>query len=310
MHEQLEAELGEFFTTRAATVPPDVAARLRSIDFNPRPARRSPRVTVVSLAGAAAATGTVVSVMVLGGAQPAFAGWRAAPTQASSSQSATADQNCQAQITQSPAAAGTTAADWTPVATDVRGPYTVIVYQDGTSFATCFNGPSFTVMNAESPGNGNGHQSSSGSVHVGSGSGAGSGTSSVAIGTYTGSDPNGVVQMTVSHLDLDAASGGPYTLVEGQIGSGVTGVTLVRGDGQDVVATTGGGWFVAWWPGTEDISSAQVTTPSGQTSETFNQGTMTSSPPALPTPGSVQCSPAPTMGSCSSGSSSGAPAAP
>jgi hypothetical protein len=277
MYEQLESDLRQTFSRHAAALPAESEARLCGIDFHPRGARWSGTARVTSLAGAAAATGTVVSVLVLGGAQPAFAGWTAAPTPSSSDQSTAAAQNCQTQIDQSPAV-GTSSAAWTPVDTDVRGPYTVTVYKDGASFATCFNGPSFTVVNAESPDD----QSSSGSVHVGSGAGAG--PSSTSIGIYAGSDPAGVTQLTVSHLNLDQASGGPYTLVEGQIGSDVTGVTLVRSDGQDVQATTGDGWLVGWWPGTAGVSSAAVTSPSGQTSETFSQTTL----PGMP--GGPQCS--------------------
>jgi hypothetical protein len=296
MINQLEKDLRDLFASRASTVPADASTRVRGASFHPRVGHRwSPKVTIGSLAGLAATTGTVVSVIVLGSAQPAFAGWTAAPTALSSTQGTSASQSCQSQIMQSPEAAGTSSADWTPVDTDTRGPYTVLVYQDGSADATCFNGPSFSVVNAESSGNGNGQRSQSNSVGIdrGSSAGTGSGSSTVSVGTLVGNDSNGVTQMTVSHLDLDSASGGAYTLVEGQIASGVAGVTLVRSDGEDVQATTGGGWLVAWWPGNEGISSAEVTTSSGQASETFDTTTL---PP--PPTGDPSCS-------ASSGSSSG-----
>jgi hypothetical protein len=299
MNDQLEKDLRALFASRASTVPADASTRVRGLSFHPRVGHRwSPKVTIGSLAGLAATTGTVVSVIVLGGAQPAFAGWTAAPTALSSDQSTSASQSCQSQIMQSPVAAGTSGADWTPVDTDTRGPYTVIVYQDGSADATCFNGPSFSVVNAESPENGNGQRSQSNSVGIdkGSSAGTGSGSSTVSVCTLVGNDSNGVTQMTVSHLDLDSASGGPYTLVEGQIASGVTSVTLVRSDGVAVQATTGGGWLVAWWPGTAGISSAEVTTSSGQASETFDTSTL---PP--PPAGAPSCS-------ASSGSGSSGPA--
>ena len=69
--------------------------------------------------------------------------------------------------------------------------------------------------------------------------------------------------MAQTHLSTTAD--GPYTLVAGQTENGVTGVTLVRDDGQDVVATVADGWLVAWWPGSASITSAQVTTASGTT---------------------------------------------
>ena len=64
-----------------------------------------------------------------------------------------------------------------------------------------------------------------------------------------------IEQMTVAHLT--AGSQGAYSLAEGQLVSGVTGVTLVRSDGVDVVASTGSGWFVAWWPGSAGVTSAR-----------------------------------------------------
>jgi hypothetical protein len=285
MNDQLENDLRELFVSRASAVPADATMRLGGVSFHPRTGRRwSPKVTVGSLAGLAATTGTVVSVIVLGGAQPAFAGWTAAPTVVSLDQSTTASQKCQSQIRQSSGGAGTSSADWTPVDTDTRGPYTVIVYQDGSADATCFNGPSFTVINSESVANGDGQQAQSNSVSVNKGSGGSSGSvsgggvgpSSVSVDTLIGGNSNAVTQMTVSHLDLDSASGGPYTLVEGQIAPGVTGVTLMRNDGEGIQATTGSGWLVAWWPGSEGISSAEVTTSSGQTSESFDTTTLPS----------------------------------
>ena len=71
--------------------------------------------------------------------------------------------------------------------------------------------------------------------------------------------------VTQTHLSI--SGDGPYTLVEGRAASGVTGVTLVRDDGQDVVATVDDGWLIAWWPGSATATSAQVSTASATTSE-------------------------------------------
>jgi hypothetical protein len=316
MNDQLENDLCELFASCASAVPAEATTRVLGVDFHPRPGHRwSPKVTVGSLAGLAATTGTVVSVMVLGGAQPAFAGWTAAPTTASPAQTTTASQSCPSQIEQSAMGAGTSPADWSPVVTDVRGPYTVIVYRDSSDDATCFTGPSFTVVNAASFANGQQDRSSSVSADKGSGesSGTASGPSSVSIGTLAGSDSDGVTQMTESHLDLDSASGGSYTLVEGQIASDVTSVTLARSDGDDVQATTASGLLVAWWPGSEGVTSAEVTTPSGQTSETFDTTTLPAPPAGAQSCSSSVSSAAgssgPATGACSGGSSSSGSAA-
>jgi hypothetical protein len=299
MPDQLEAELTRVLAQHAAAVPADSASRLCDIDFAPRPTRWSPKVTVASLAGAAAATGTVVSVIVLGGAQPAFAGWTAAPTPAPPAQSTSATANCQAQLTQQPAATGDT---WTPVATDVRGPYTVASYQDGSSDATCFTGPSFTTVSMHSSSDGGAQQNQSGSM---SSSGSGTARSSISNATVVLTPATGgVTGMTVEHLDLESANGASYTLVEGQVTSAVSGVTLDLSDGSHVVATVGGGTLIAWWPGNQGVSSVEATTPSGQTSQSVTTE-MLPLPPALPSscaPGVTgQSGAGPTVQSGSSG---------
>jgi hypothetical protein len=81
---------------------------------------------------------------------------------------------------------------------------------------------------------------------------------------FEGTSSGDITHMVVAHLD---SSEGTYTLAEGRIQPSVTGVTLARSDGSDVQATTGGGWFVAWWPGAQDVTSAEVTSASGVTDE-------------------------------------------
>jgi hypothetical protein len=299
MNDQLEADVRDIFALRAAAVPADAAHRVCSMDFHPRAGRVSPRLKVGSLAGLAAATGTVVSVVVLGGAQPAFAGWTAAPAAATSSPSASASSACQAQLVgQSPSGASV-GGSWTPAATDVRGPYTVVIYEDGSARATCFNGPSFTVVSTHTSSDGGAQQSQSSSVRTTPGSGGG-GPNSVQGGSYVGNGNDGIQLMTVAHLNLTAGSGGSYTLVEGQTTPDVTGVTLLRTDGSDVVATTAGSTFVAWWPGSEDVTSGTVTTPSGQTSQSL---TLTHNFPndhGAPTPISGTCTSVPSASQSSS----------
>jgi hypothetical protein len=80
---------------------------------------------------------------------------------------------------------------------------------------------------------------------------------------------------------LSTTADGAYTLIDGRTASGVTGVTFVREDGQDVVATVTDGWLVAWWPGTAQTTSVQVTTAYGTTSERLQPLSMPS-PPSAP----------------------------
>jgi hypothetical protein len=268
MTDQLEADLRDVFAARAAQLPEESAMRLRTITFHPRTRRLSPKWMVGSLSGLAAGTGAIVSVVVLGAAQPAFAGWTATPL-SDATPSPTAASSCQVQLNQANVP-GESTGQWNVVDTDVRGPYSFVVYQDGQAFATCFTGPSFTVVSAATDGTatGNGEATVSVSGGVVGGSAAVSAGRSVMVMVPT-SGPGAVERAIVSHLDLQTADGGAYTMVEGQSTSDLTGVTLVRSDGTSVQATVGYGWFVAWWPGDLDVSSATVSTPEGQSTVTF-----------------------------------------
>jgi len=109
--------------------------------------------------------------------------------------------------------------------------------------------------------------------------------SSVSVGGTSSGDISNFVQ---THLSTTAD--GPYTLVEGRVASGVTGVTLVLDDGQHVVTTVADGWLVAWWPGDGGATSAQVTNSSGLSTEPLQSSTKT--PPSGP--------PSPMPGACAS----------
>lgn len=121
--------------------------------------------------------------------------------------------------------------------TDTRGPFTFSVYADSTSSATCIKGPSFTAISANV---------ASSAVNV----------------------PAGQVLLSAAHQSDHG--GQPFTFAEGRTGAGVTGVTLSLDDGSQVQATTGNGWFVAWWPGAHQIKSAELTTPTGTVTQKFN----------------------------------------
>jgi len=92
-----------------------------------------------------------------------------------------------------------------------------------------------------------------------------------------------IEQLLVSHLSQDG--NGPYTLVEGRVAPTVSAVNLVLSDGRQVTATTGGGWLVAWWPGSQNVTSAQITSASGTTTEPLKASSFPQPPPA--TSGSI-----------------------
>ena len=128
----------------------------------------------------------------------------------------------------------------------MRGPFTVALFQNDGAYAACFTSPSFTEMNelSSSPmAGGRSRELSAAGVCTGAGSG-GSGPAAGQYGGPGGHRTGSLNQVVENHL----TTGTVYDLIDGRA-AGVTGVTLVRGDGQDVVATVADGWFVAWWPG-------------------------------------------------------------
>ena len=272
MKTTLEEELSDTFARRAASLPQAATDRLRATDYHPR--RHLLVVPVAVGAGAAASAATVGTVLaVLGGAAPAYAGWSATPTPTSSSAPSSTAPDCISTLSSDssgPSGTGPGTGAWQTLLTDVRGPFTVTLLQNATSYATCFTGPSFTEVNRiTSPSNGSGGaQSGTLSVRSQTANGGASGSPPGGVGSLvslegtTSGDLNQVLQ---NHLATSAD--GPYTFIDGRVANGVTGVSLVLRDDQDIVATVADGWFVAWWPGPTDATSAQVTKPSGTTTE-------------------------------------------
>ncbi len=80
--------------------------------------------------------------------------------------------------------------------------------------------------------------------------------------------PAGKVLLASSHRTTRA--GQAYSFAEGHTGSGVTAVKLVLDDGTPMQATVDNDWFVAWWPSAHEVKTAEVTTPTGVTTQTFD----------------------------------------
>jgi len=102
--------------------------------------------------------------------------------------------------------------------------------------------------------------------------------------------PTGQILLSSSHA---SSHGGAYSWADGRTGDGVSAVTLTLGDGTTVQATVANGWFVAWWPSSQSVKSAAVTTPSGTSTQTFA------------VPDGPPCGPQPCPGGASRGSGSG-----
>jgi hypothetical protein len=224
MNDQLETDLRTALQERASLVPDASVVRLTALDYRPRRSRLRPPVAIGATAAAGAAAGAAALVISLGaGATNAFAGWTAKPTRPMPGQLQAAMASCQA--SQSPIAG-------LPLKlADTRGPFTFSVYADNETSTTCIKGPSLTAVSTSQ---------SSMPVRV----------------------PDGQIALSSAHPPPNRV-GQAYSFADGRTGAGVSGVTLVLDNGTTVQATVGNGWFVAWWPGDHEVSSARITTPAG-----------------------------------------------
>jgi hypothetical protein len=236
---------------RARAAVAEASGDSRRLEDRTRTRRRWP-LTVSALAGASGIA-ALVSALVLGGSQAAFAGWRATPTYLTAAQTAVAQDNCQAHLGAVPGAPPR--GSWSKVAIDARGRYTMAVYEKGGTLASCFSGPSFTTVQAESL------TSAHGGMAVSASGGRPPTTGPFNVGRLLSG--GAIEQLLVSRFSL--AGSGPYTLAEGRLKPTVSSVTLVLSDGQEVTATTGSAWLVAWWPGSDEVTAAQMTSASGTT---------------------------------------------
>jgi hypothetical protein len=119
---------------------------------------------------------------------------------------------------------------------DTRGPFTFLVYSDGGSNDFCTLGPSFR--------NGSGW-STSPPVTVSAGR----------------------LYLWDEHTTTD--SGQAFTFLIAQAGDGVSAAKLSLEDGTEVTATVQNGWAVAWWPGSHQVASAELTTAAGMKTQSF-----------------------------------------
>lgn len=209
--------------------------------------RRNRRRGGLVLGGAVLVAGGVTSgVLVLAGpgTANAFAAWTPSPTTPAPGQVSSAEAACEAAATEPPsdkASPGLPAGTTQVSLVDTRGPFTLVLFGAGSSpTLMCVNGPS---INSSAQAN----------------------SEMIGLGSQPGLP--GADQIAIDRLRTGSADGQTYTIAEGSVGSGVTAVTLSLSDGSQVVATTGNGLLLAWWPGSAVVTSATLTTDSGTTSQ-------------------------------------------
>jgi hypothetical protein len=202
------------------------------VGLGPVPDRGRRRPLLVGASGLAALSlaGALAAVLTLtGGAGNAFAGWTSQPTTPTTTQLAAARAYCDTNIP-------------TPglplKLIDTRGPFTFLVYSNGSWNNFCTIGPSF--RNASG-------WSTSPPLKV----------------------SPGRLFLWAEHTTTD--SGQPYGFLIARAGDGVTAAVLTLASDTQVTATVQNGWVVAWWPGSRQVTRAQLTTPSGTQTQTFPQ---------------------------------------
>lgn len=231
MNDQIESDLRAALGARATDVPVAAVGRLTGIDYRPRTRGLRPPVAIGALASAAAGAGALAVVISLG-------------AEASNAFAGWTAKPTAASPGQIDAARASCRASRSPIAglplklSDTRGPFTFAIYADDNSSATCMKGPSFTSVSG-------------------------------SMSSYPVDVPAGHILLSSSHATDRAAQA--YSLAEGRTGADVTGVTLTLDDGTNVQATVGNGWFVAWWPGSHDVNSAELATPTGTVAQAFDQ---------------------------------------
>lgn len=274
---------------RTDDLAPSIDDVWRKLDDDPLPQparRRAPRtvgtlrrrglrrLAAVGVGGAIAGVALLVLGTTGGGPSSAFAGWTATPTSPASGETQGALDQCRSQLAQ-PAGGGPSGiptGGWQPGITDTRGPFTAMVLHSGSASAMCLSGPSFTSAAATVP------DSYLQEWRLGGSAAGGSARPSVS-GLGFSVPRSGPIISQALQADLTTSGGQQYTFVVGQVAAGGTRLTLVLSDGSNVQATVGDPSFIAWWPGSATVSSAQVKNASGLSTQQLAV-TPLSAPPA------------------------------
>ncbi len=241
MSESLIADLRAAMLEQTSRIAP-AAEGLRRIDYRPRSPRTRAAVALACMSGVLALAGLALSVVGLTSQTPnAFAGWIPIPTSATPGEAAAASARCERRLSNplglsNQPAAQSVRGQWRTVITDVRGPFTLTMFEagHGQSETSCLSraGSSLLFLNS----------------------------------TRLAAEPQAVPARRVaveslSSSVLPARSGGQaFAQVVGHTGAAVRSVTLRLSGGARVAATVTGGWFLAWWPGHEHLVAARVTT--------------------------------------------------
>jgi len=193
----------------------------------PAPRRRAARKRALGAGTVVISLAAVVSALSSagGGTPAAFAGWTSDPTVPRHGQREAALAACHE--------------GGPPTVTDTRGPFSLLLFVYDDTPQLCISGPSFSGAHSRVP------------------DGAQGDAEPIAADSL-------VVRTAGAVLVVDpSTAGASYRVIDGQIGSDVTAVTIILSDGSTVNATAQNGWFTAWWPGTQGADRATLSTTAG-----------------------------------------------
>jgi hypothetical protein len=218
---------------------------------------RKRRYVLTGVGGGAVAVAAALVGLLGPWATPAFAGWTAQPTSPVTGQLSSAETTCASLAASLASTPGSTASATLPPVSlsDVRGPYSLIVYGT-TDPALCVLGNGLSSLHEDRTTIG--MSSAVGNTVVHQSSGSESATTSPSSSTPPAP---GAAVVNIDNTTND--NGQFFSVIEGSVGSQVSGATLLLSDGSSVVATVSDGLFAAWWPGQATVSSIQVTTTTG-----------------------------------------------
>jgi hypothetical protein len=222
--------------------------------------RRTRRYVLTGVGGGAVALAASLVGLLGPWATPAIAGWTAQPTSPASGQLSAAESSCASLAANLADAPGSTASATLPALSlsDVRGPYSLLVYGT-TQPVLCVLGDGLSSLHEDGASYGSYNASSGAQLNK------------VVRQTITVGDTTNPSSATppapgAAAVDITTTTddnGKSFSVVEGAVGSEVSGATLELSDGSNVVTTVENGLFAAWWPGAATVSSIQVTTTVG-----------------------------------------------
>jgi hypothetical protein len=278
MSENLESKVRDALIFRAESIPPQVIERLVATDYRPRATTHRIRF---GIGMASAALITAVATFAAGvfepGVSSAFASWTAQPTRAHAHQVALAEAACTeavASLARQSVTRSATApfveggADWKSAVVDVRGAFTLVAFtasdRGAEDVATCLTGgstwrtgPQLTLTSSK----GNTIIQVGGVGHV-----VGSRVS--ARGSSFASSARATIG-SVGGPTVDWVSSSNDEVAVGEVGAGVTSVSLTLSNDTVVATTVSNGYYAAWWPGYSPVRSTSFTTAEGTSTVTY-----------------------------------------